>query len=513
MPNDRLGYNKEPTGVFGTQNLGSDGKGVKLTSSHGRMDARAWSVLFVLCGAIFLEGIDVAMLNVALPAIRADLGLSTGALSGVVSAYVLGYAGFVLLGGRAADLFGRRRMFLLWLTVFLVFSGLGGFATQGWMLLVARFATGVSAAFMAPAGLALVTSNFPAGPLRNRALGVYAGTAAGGFSLGLVAGGLLATVGWRWVFFAPVILSAIILATAVPLIRDDVVRTDRPRGFDVPGAMSISASMLLLVYGVVRLGHGSEGWPVTLAVFAAGLAMIVTFVAIERRAEAPLLRLGILRVPGIISVNLAALLFMASFAGFQFLVTIYLQELRGWSPLQTGLAMLVVGIDTILAGTLTPRLVDRYGTAKVLLAGLVSAALAYAAFVPVGIDWTYLAMLPAMVLLGLAFSLAYGPLTMASAEGVDEEEHGLAGGLLYTAMQFGAALGISLVTVVSVAEVNAGDATVVQLEGMRTGLIGTLSVAVAAVLITAVGLHLGARSAGSHLSQQSLAGSSPRSNS
>ena len=126
------------------------------------MDARA-GVLFVLCGAIFLEGIDVAMLNVALPAIRADLGLSTGMLSGVVSAYVLGYGGFMLLGGRAADLLGRRRMFLLWLTVFLVFSGLGGFATEGWMLLVARFVTGVAAAFMTPAGLALITGNFPEG--------------------------------------------------------------------------------------------------------------------------------------------------------------------------------------------------------------------------------------------------------------------------------------------------------------------------------------------------------------
>ena len=243
-----------------------------MSAASSRTGARTWGVLFVLCGAIFLEGIDVAMLNVALPAIREDLGLSTGTLSGVVSAYVLGYGGFMLLGGRAADLLGHRRMFVLWLVVFLVFSGLGGFATEGWMLLVARFVTGVAAAFMTPAGLALVTSNFAEGPQRNRALGVYAGTAAGGFSLGLVAGGLLASVGWRWVFFAPVILAAAILVAAVALLKDAGRETPEPRGFDLAGALSITGAMLLLTYGVVRLEHGSAGLGTTLTVFAAGLA-------------------------------------------------------------------------------------------------------------------------------------------------------------------------------------------------------------------------------------------------
>ena len=162
------------------------------------MGARARGALLILCGAIFLEGIDVAMLNVALPAIRAELGLSTTTLSAVVSAYVLGYAGFMLLGGRAADLFGKRRMFLAALTVFLVFSGLGGFATEGWMLLVARFVTGMAAAFMTPAGLALITTNFAEGPQRNKAVLIYAATASAGFSLGLVAGGFLLAISWRW---------------------------------------------------------------------------------------------------------------------------------------------------------------------------------------------------------------------------------------------------------------------------------------------------------------------------
>ncbi|MER7005877.1 MFS transporter [Dactylosporangium sp. NPDC000555] len=460
-----------------------------MSTSGSRMGARAWGVLFVLCGAIFLEGIDVAMLNVALPAIREDLGLSTGVLSGVVSAYVLGYGGFMLLGGRAADLLGRRRMFLLWLAVFLAFSGLGGFATEGWMLLVARFVTGVAAAFMAPAGLALVTTNFPDGPQRTRALGVYAGTAAGGFSLGLVAGGLLVSAGWRWVFFAPVILAALILFAAFALLTDDVPEIRQTQGFDLAGAASVTAAMLLLAYGVVRLENGGEGLGTTVAVVAAGAAFLGIFVLIERRSTNPLVRLAILRSAALVRTNLGALLFMVAFAGFQFMVTLYLQELRGWSALQTGLAMLVVGIDTILAPTLTPWLVNRFGNVRVLFGGMLCAVLSYTLFLPVAPDWTYAAMLPSMLLLGLCFSLSYGPLTMAATDGVDEQEHGLAGGLLYTSMQFGMALGVSAVTALSMATVSAEAAEGLSLDAIRNGLVLPAVAAVLAALITAFGLR------------------------
>jgi MFS family permease len=445
-----------------------------------RMGARARGVLLVLCGAIFLEGIDVAMLNVALPAIRADLGLSTGELSGVVSAYVLGYAGFMLLGGRAADVLGRRRMFLVWLVVFLLFSGLGGLATESWMLLASRFVTGVAAAFLTPAGLALITATFPAGPQRTKALGFYAGTAAGGFSLGLVAGGLLTAVGWRWVFFAPVILSALILVAAVPLVRDPGPRA--PGGLDLGGAVTITAAMLLLAYGVVRLEAPGEGAVVTAAVLLAGLALVGVFVAVERRVGAPLLRLGILRTPALVRTNTTALLFLGSFAGFQFLVTLYLQELRGWTPLQTALAMLVIGVDTVLAPTLTTRLVNRFGVLPVLVGGLVAAAVAYALFLPVGPDWTYALMLPSFAVLGLAFALAYGPLTMAATDGVDEAEHGLAGGLLYTASQFGTALGLSAATAVHVAATSAGASGI---EALHAALVVPLVSAVVALAVTA----------------------------
>ncbi|MFC9971977.1 MFS transporter [Spirillospora sp. NPDC127200] len=447
------------------------------------MSGRAWGVLLVLCGAIFLEGIDVAMLNVALPSIRADLGLSTGVLSGVVSAYVLGYGGFMLLGGRASDLLGRRRMFLFWLTVFLLFSGLGGFATEGWMLLTARFVTGVAAAFMAPAGLSLITSGFAEGPVRNKALLVYAGVGAGGFSLGMVVGGVLTSFGWRWVFFAPVIMSALILAAAVPLLRDTAPRPTERQGFDLLGAFSVTGSMLLLVYGVVRLEHAGDGPGLTAAVFAGGLLLLALFVRTERRAAAPLVRLGILRSGALVRTDLAALLFMAAFAGFQFLATLYFQELRGWSTMQTGLAMAVMGLDAILAPTLTPRLVQRFGNVRVIFGGTLAAVLAYALFLPVGLGWAYTLMLPTVLLLSVAFALVYGPLTIAGTEGVAEEEQGLAGGLLYTAMQFGMALGISAVTAVYVAAGPPG------MDSLRTALTVPVAAAVLAAAVTVLGLR------------------------
>ncbi len=369
------------------------------------MSRRKKAVLIVLSGALFLEGIDVAMLNVALPAIRAELDLSTPVLSAVVSAYVLGYAGFMLLGGRAADLFGRRRMFLLSLSAFILFSGLGGLATEGWVLILSRFATGIAAAFMTPAGLSLVTTNFPEGPQRNKAVLIYSATGSAGFSLGLVAGGLLAAIDWRWVFFAPVILATIIFFLSLRFIIDGNGR-ERRQSFDIPGAVTLTGAMLLATYAVMRLDQPAEGWSVTLALAAASAILGFLFVAIQRRSVAPLLRLGILRSGPLVRINLSALLFAAAFFGFQFIVSLYLQELLGWTPLQTSLALLAIGIDLFLAPTVTPWLVERFGNMRVILGGLLLAAASYALFLRLDFDWTYAAMVPSMVLLGLSFAFA-----------------------------------------------------------------------------------------------------------
>lgn len=458
-------------------------------SDSGRITGRSLGVLIVLCGAIFLEGIDVAMLNVALPSIRADLDMSTGALSWVLSAYVLGYAGFMLLGGRTADLLGRRRMFLFWLTTFVLFSGLGGFATEGWILILARFVTGLSAAFMTPAGLSIITTSFAEGPQRNRALLLYAGTAAAGFSLGLVVGGLLTEISWRWVFFAPVILAGSILLGALALIpREAPPQRDPNEKFDVLGAITATGAMLLLVYAVVRFGESDANLGVTLAILGGGLLLLVLFVVAEQRSSSPLVRLGILRSGPLVRANLGAMLFAGSFFGFQFVVTLFLQDLRGWSSLQTGLALLAVGCDAILAPTLTPKLVDKFGNVKVILGGFLLAAVSYALFLPVGLDWSYAAMFPTMILTGMAFSLAYGPLTIAATDGIEEEEQGLAGGLVNTSFQFGAALGLSVVTTVNLAATKVDGTIQDKLDGFHAALAVPVGAVVLGAIVTAFGL-------------------------
>ncbi|GAA5055346.1 MFS family permease [Thermocatellispora tengchongensis] len=453
------------------------------------MDGRAWGMLIVLCGAIFLEGIDVSMMGVALPSIQAELGMSTASLQWVVSAYVLGYGGFMLLGGRAADLLGRRRMFLFWLAVFVLFSGLGGLAEEGWVLVLARFVTGVGAAFLTPAGLSLITTAIPEGPRRDRALLIYAGTSAAGFSLGLVVGGGLTAIGWRWVFFAPVIVALAILLAAIWLVPD----TGRPErtdgGFDMAGAVTVTAAMMMLVFAVVE-APALGGWTMA-AALAAGLALLAAFVAIERRSASPLVRLGILRSVPLVRANLGAILLTGGYFGFQFIAVLYLQEARGWSPLQTGLAMLAVGADAVLAPTVTPLLVARFGTTRVIFAGMCSAATAYALFLPLAPDWGYAAMFPTMILTGVAFALAYGPLTIAATDGIAPREQGLAGGLLNTSFQFGAALGLAAVAAVNAAA-GPGPGPATQealLSGYRAGLLVPLAAALLGAAVMATGLR------------------------
>lgn len=460
------------------------------TIPAARTSGRSWALLLVLCGTIFLEGSDVAMLAVAVPAIRADLGLTTGTTAWVMSGYVLGYAGFTLLGGRTADLLGRRRMFLTWLGVFLVFSMLGGFAIDGWMLVVARFVTGVAAAFMTPAALSIITTSYPEGPRRDKALLVFSGVGAGGFSLGLVIGGLLTELGWRWVFFAPVVLAGAILLAALRLMPAEARPEPAQRGYDLVGAAVAAAAMLSFAYGIVRLEHRGEGLGLTLGALAAGVALGMAFIVIERRAEAPLVRLGIFREAAMVRADLGALLFLGAFFGFQFIVTLYLQELRGWSSLRAAIALIVMGCDAVLAPVLTPRLVNRYGNGRVIFGGFLLATVAYGLFLPVGMDWSYAAMFPSLIIAGTAFALAYGPLTIAATDSVAEEEQGLAGGLLYTFTQFGSAVGVSAVTAVyGIAAAGADGSPGAVLDAYRTALVVPVVMVLLGAAVSAFGLR------------------------
>jgi EmrB/QacA subfamily drug resistance transporter len=446
---------------------------------------RAWGMLLVLCGAIFLDAMDVSMVGVALPSIREDLGMSTSSLQWVVSAYVLGYGGFLLLGGRAADLFGRRRVFLISLGVFVAASALGGLVDDGSLLIATRFIKGVSAAFTAPAGLSIITTSFAEGPARNKAISLYTATGATGFSLGLVLGGLMTEIGWRWVFFLPVPVALATLIAGIRLVPRDS-RTVRPsRSFDVLGAVTLTAGMLLLVFTVVEAPDAGWASLRTLASFAATAAILATFVAIERRRAVPLVRLGILRSRSLVQANLGAMMLIGGWFGFQFIATLYMQQLRGWSPLETGLAIFPGGfLVAVLAPRIAP-LVMRFGIRRLITVGLASTAVAYALFLPIGLDSSYTtAMLPTMIFAGLGFALAYGPLNIAATNGVAAHEQGLASGLVSTSFQFGGALVLAVVTAVNKANTGVDGSPQALLDGFQAAIVVSVIAAVLGVVVT-----------------------------
>jgi predicted MFS family arabinose efflux permease len=300
----------------------------------------------------------------------------------------------------------------------------------------------------------------------------------------MVAGGLLTAIDWRWVFFAPVLLSALILVAAIRLIPDSGRPERSTAGFDLPGALTVTGGMLLLVFAVVQSAELAA--TTTAALVAAGLALLAAFVAIERRSESPLLRLGLLRSAPLVRANVGIMLFIGSFVAFQFIAVLYMQELRGWTALETGLALTIIGLDAILAPTVTPRLIERFGTGRIVLAGMLLAVAGYALFLPLGADWSYAAMLPTFVLIAFAFSLAYGALTIAATDGVDDADQGVAGGLVSMSLQFGAALGLAIATAVNVAATGDGGEL---LDGYRAALLVPVAAAALGVAVTLPGFR------------------------
>src|SRR4051794_12200575 len=289
-----------------------------------RWDGRLWGALVVLCGVLFLDGLDVSMVGVALPSIRDDLGLNPSQLQWVVSGYVLGYGGLLLLGGRTADLVGRRRTLLAALSVFLVASAVGATVSDGTLIVATRFLKGASAAFTAPASLSMITTTFPEGPARNKALSIYTACGASGFSLGLVFGGLLTELGWRWTFLLPVPIAAAILIALPRVIADDTPAADgHRRSYDLPGAFTITAGMLLLVRTVVRAPDVGWGASETLISLLVALMLLGAFVTIEQHTREPLVRLGILRSGPLALANITAMAVFGCYVSFQFVSTLY----------------------------------------------------------------------------------------------------------------------------------------------------------------------------------------------
>jgi EmrB/QacA subfamily drug resistance transporter len=454
------------------------------------LSRRAWGTLLVLCGALFLDALDVSMIGVALPSIQTELGMSVSQLQWVVSGYVLGYGGFLLLGGRAADLLGRRRVFIASLAVFLVASGLGAVVDNGTMLIAARFVKGVSAAFTTPAGLSIITTSFAEGPARNKALSIYSATGATGFSLGLVFSGLLTEVSWRWVLFLPVPLALVTLIAAIRLVPDSGRPVRSTNNFDVFGAISVTAAMLLLVFTVVEAPDVGWSSSRTIGGFIGAAAILSSFVVNELRTPAPLVRLGILRSGSLLRANVGAMTLIGGWFGFQFIATLYMQQLRGWSALETGLAIFPGGfLVALLAPRVTPRLVMRFGVSTVIFAGMISTVVAYFLFLNVDLNSGYAGgMLPTMVLGGLGFALAYGPLNIAATNGIQPDEQGLAGGLLNTSFQFGGALFLAIATAVSSAYAGSDGTPEATLDGFQAAWGVSLVAALIGTGVTAIGV-------------------------
>jgi len=408
-----------------------------------------WAILLVLCGALFLDALDVSMIGVALPVIRTDLHLTISSLQWIVSAYVLGYGGLLLLGGRAADLLGRRRVFLAALGLFAGASLLGGLVSGAGLLIAARFIKGMAAAVTAPAGLSLLTTTFREGPMRNRAISVYSAFGASGFSLGLVLSGVLTEVSWRWTLLLPAPVALITLAAAVPLLPRGERADRRGRHFDVPGGLTVTAAMLLLVYTVVSAQQAGWASARTIGSFAAVAVLLAGFAAIEHRSRDPLVRLAIFRSGALTRANLGALTLFGSYIAFQFLLTQYLQSLAGWSAMSTALAFLPAGVVVAILSTGMGQMIGRFGPVPITIVAFACLVAGYASFLRVGTRPDYPGViLPAVIGVGIAFGLGFSALSLAATAGVADHEQGLAASLFQTSFQLGGAIVLAIVTAV-----------------------------------------------------------------
>jgi EmrB/QacA subfamily drug resistance transporter len=446
-------------------------------------------LLLVLCGVLFLDGLDVSMVGMALPSIQADLDLTTSQLQWVVSGYVLGYGGLLLLGGRTADLFGRRRTLLIALAVFTVASALGALASDGTLLVITRFIKGAAAAFTAPAGLSIITTTFAEGPERNRALSIYTATGASGFSLGLVLGGALTELGWRWPFILPVPIAAALLVIGRRVLpRDRPVELGR-EGFDIAGALTLTAGMLLLVRTVVEAPDNGWSSASTLVAFAISAVFLAAFVAIELRHRAPLVRLGILRSASLARANIGAMTMFGGYVAFQFVMTLYLQTLNGWSPIETALAFLPAGLMVAFGSTRIGPLVDRLGTARVIAGGFAALAAAYLLILRLDQTPDYVSViLPSILFLGLGFALGFPSLNMQATAGVPDHEQGLAAGLVQTSFQVGGAIVLAIASAIVTSQAGTSTDPGTLLDAYKTALYVVAGVGVLGLVVQLTGL-------------------------
>jgi EmrB/QacA subfamily drug resistance transporter len=426
---------------------------ISLVGTAGRRIERRnlrWSALALIVTAQFMVILDVAIVNVALPSIKSDLGFSQASLQWVVSAYAIFFGGALLLGGRLGDLLGRRRLFVAGLFVFAASSLLCGLAWSEGSLIAFRALQGLGGAMLAPAALALLMTTFAEGRERNVALGIYGAAAGSGAAVGVLLGGVLTSyMSWPWIFFVnvPVALGAIALT---PILLRESRADNALRHFDVAGATSITAGLMILVYALTRAT--TDGWATatTIGLLAASAVLVLAFIAIELRSKAPLLPLRIFRIRSLAAANAAMLIIgSVTFSEF-FLLTLYLQDVLHYSAIQTGVAFSGFAISVVVASNLAQAVVSRAGIRATLTVGILASALSVAWLTRLPIDGHYFwDLFPAFVLGGLGLGFSFVPLTIASLAGVERADAGIASGLVNTSRQIGGALGLAAVSAIA----------------------------------------------------------------
>jgi EmrB/QacA subfamily drug resistance transporter len=411
---------------------------------------RRWTALILLCAAQFVVVLDASIVNVALPSIGKGLHFSERDLPWVVNAYVITFGGFLLLGGRAADLLGRRRVFMAGLVVVAVASLAAGFAATQGQLIAARAAQGLGAAIISPSALSIVTTMFEDGAERNKALGAWGAVAGSAGAAGVLLGGILTeSLGWEWVLWVNVPVSLIALAFTPGLIPES--RSESPtRHFDAAGAVTVTAGLSVLAYAL--LDASSAGWGSTkiVALLALSVLLIAAFVAIERRSQAPLVPFRIFRLRTLTGANVVGILLGASLFSMFFFISLYMQQVLGYSPIHAGLSYLPLALTIIIAAGLGGQLVTRFGFKPILAAGMlfVAAGLLWFSRVSVGGGFTTDILGPSLLAaMGLGFGFVTS--TIAAVSGVKAQEQGLASGLINTSQQIGGALGLAVLSTIA----------------------------------------------------------------
>jgi EmrB/QacA subfamily drug resistance transporter len=414
-------------------------------------DPKRWQALTLVCVAFFMTVLDVSIVNVALPSIGRSLHFSETGLQWVITAYAITFGGFLLLGGRAGDILGRKRMFLIGVVIFTAASLVCGLAGSTGVLIAARAVQGFGAAIVSPSTLSIITTTFDEGAERNKALGIWGAMGGSGAAAGVLFGGILVKyLGWEWIFFVNVPVGALVLALTPGIVRESRA-PDIGRNFDVIGASSVTGGLALLVYGISKAPTDGWGDATTIGLLVAAAVLIAFFVFWETRVENPLMPLSIFRIRTLAGANVVGLLLGASIFADFFLLTLYVQNVLHYSPLKTGITFLATAGTVVLVAGLAQWLSTRIGPKPVMVTGLAlnTGALIWYAQIPV--DGTYVHdLLGGYVMFGFGLAFAFIPVSIAALAGVGPREAGLASGLLNTAQQVGGAVGVAIATSVAV---------------------------------------------------------------